>query len=65
MGTFLGPQRMSVLREGRAGQASLVPAQRRPQAECDELLCLLQVHYNEFIPEFEKQYPEFPREESA
>lgn len=23
-------------------------------------LCLLQVHYNEFIPEFEKQYPEFP-----
>lgn len=21
---------------------------------------VLQVHYNEFIPEFEKQYPEFP-----
>lgn len=21
---------------------------------------LLQVHYNEFIPQFEKQYPEFP-----
>lgn len=21
---------------------------------------LLQVHYDEFIPEFEKQYPEFP-----
>lgn len=23
-------------------------------------LCLSQVHYDEFIPEFEKQYPEFP-----
>lgn len=23
-------------------------------------LCVSQVHYNEFIPEFEKQYPEFP-----